>query len=209
MSNEVATTEKIKEVQLFELANRQATALAHSDLVPAQFKGNQANCLLALNMAQRMKCDPMMVMQNTYIIHGKPSLSSQFLIACFNQAGKFSAIKYEFTGVEGQDSWGCRASAIEKETGEKHSGTLVTIAMAKAEGWATKGGSKWKSMPELMMKYRAATFFIRQVSPEIALGFHTDDEIRDIQPESTTIKTVSDLLKPKQEPDVVEGELVN
>lgn len=213
MSNEVQIM-PIREVQLFELQGRQASALAASDLVPAQYKGNKANCLLALNMAQRMNADPMMVMQNVYIIHGKPSLSSQFLIACFNKVGKFSAIKYEFTGVEGQDSWGCRASAIELSTGEKHQGTLVTVGMAKAEGWATKNGSKWKTMPELMLRYRAATLFIRQIAPEIALGFHTDDELRDIQPEKPTIKTVSDLLKPQSEPqqtnddNIIESELV-
>lgn len=202
MSNEI---EKIKEVQLFELANRQATALAHSDLVPAQFKGNQANCLLALNMAQRMNADTMLVMQNISVIHGKPSLSSQFLIACFNQSARFSAIKYEFTGAEGQDSWGCRASAIELSTGEKYSGTLVTIAIAKAEGWATKSGSKWKTMPELMLRYRAAAFFIRQTCPEIALGFHTDDEMRDIAPLKPTPVNVDDLFNELQP---IEGELV-
>jgi diguanylate cyclase (GGDEF)-like protein len=56
----------------------------------------------------------------------------------------------------------------------------VTIGMAKAEGWYNKTGSKWKTMPELMMRYRAATFLIRSVAPEIALGFQTTEEVRDI-----------------------------
>jgi hypothetical protein len=203
MSNQVAV---LNERDLFELADRKANALAHSDIVPAAYKGNKANCLLALNMAHRMGCDPLMVMQNVYVIQGRPSMSSQFLIAAFNKSGTFSAIKYEFTGTEGQDSWGCRASAIEKETGEKHTGTLVSIAMAKAEGWATKGGSKWKTMPELMLRYRAAAFFIRQAAPEIALGFQTDDEVRDVTPAPRpATRSVDELLNPKPEP-IIEGD---
>lgn len=198
----------LNERDLFELADRKANALAHSDLVPAAYKGNKANCLLALNMAHRMKCDPMMVMQNVMVIQGKPSMSSQFLIAAFNQSHTFSAIKYEFTGVEGQDSWGCRATATEKETGEKHSGTLVTIAMAKAEGWATKGGSKWKTMPELMLRYRSAAFFIRQTCPEIAIGFQTAEEIKDVTPlPRATTRSVDDLLNPRDtNSDSIEGD---
>ena len=203
MSTEVKV---LNERDLFELADRKANALAHSDIVPAAYKGNKANCLLALNMAQRMGCDPLMVMQNVYVIQGRPSMSSQFLIASFNKAGTFSAIKYEFTGVEGQDSWGCRASAVERETGEKHIGTLVTIAMAKAEGWATKGGSKWKTMPELMLRYRAAAFFIRQAAPEIAIGFQTDDEVRDTAPARAPTRTIDDLLNPQPVTPIIEGD---
>jgi len=202
MSTEVSV---LNEKELFELADRKASALAHSDIVPAAYKGNRANCLLALNMAARMDCDPLMIMQNVMVIQGKPSMSSQFLIASFNKSRAFSTIKYEFTGVEGQDSWGCRASAIERETGEKHSGVLVTIGMAKAEGWATKGGSKWRTMPELMLRYRSAAFFIRQTAPEIALGFQTDDEVRDISPTAKTAsRSVDDLLNPQPAP--IEGE---
>ena len=196
MTHQIAV---LNERDLFELADRKAHALACSDIVPAAYKGNKANCLLALNMAHRMGCDPLMVMQNVYVIQGRPSMSSQFLIAAFNKSKAFSTIKYEFTGVEGQDSWGCRASAIERETGEKHTGTLVTIGMAKAEGWSKKSGSKWKAMPELMLRYRSAAFFIRQTCPEIALGFQTDDEVRDIASVVQPVtRTVSDLLKPKE-----------
>ena len=154
--------------------------LATSDLVPTAFKNNIGSCLIALNLANRIGADPLQVMQSLYIVHGKPSFSSAFLIACFNQCGRYTAIRYEMFGERDTDGWGCKAYTTEKATGELIEGVAVTIGMAKAEGWFSKTGSKWKTMPELMMRYRAATFLIRSVAPEIALGFQSTEEVRDV-----------------------------
>lgn len=118
----------------FNLAQRIAGMLAQSTLVPKAYQGNIPNCIIALNMAARIGADPMMVMQNLYVVHGNPSWSSQFLIASFNKCGRFSALRYQFVGKEGSDTWGCKAWAIEKETGERLEGALVTISLAKKEG---------------------------------------------------------------------------
>ena len=130
-------------------------------------------------MASRIGADPMMTMQSLYIVHGTPSWSAQFLIATFNQCGKFSSIRYDFSGEEGADNWGCRARAIEISTGELLTGPLVTIDIAKREGWYQKSGSKWQTMPEQMLRYRAAAWFVRTVAPEIAMGLQTAEEIHD------------------------------
>ena len=162
-----------------ELAIKAANVLAKSTLVPKEYRGNIANCIIALNMSNRMNADPLMVMQNLYIVHGKPGWSSQFLISTFNTSGKFSALRYEWVGDEGKDSWGCRAWAVEKATGEKLTGATVTIDLAKKEGWYGKDGSKWQTMPQQMLMYRAASWFIRAYAPELAMGMHTADEIYD------------------------------
>lgn len=164
----------------FALSQRIGNMFAVSDLVPKAFKGNIANCVIALNMANRIGADPLMVMQNLYVVHGTPSWSAQFLIATFNSCGRFSAIRYDFTGNPEDDTWGCRACAIEKETGEKLVGPLVTIALAKKEGWFSKSGSKWQTMPEQMLRYRSASWFVRAYAPELAMGLHTEDELRDV-----------------------------
>lgn len=172
----------------FELMQRAAKALAASELVPKQFRCTDprgtdpkslANCMIALNMAHRMQADPLMVMQNLYVVHGHPAWSSQFLIACFNQCGRFSSIRFNFFGERGKDTWGCKATATELATGEVLTGPEITIDMARKEGWYEKDGSKWKTIPELMLRYRAAAWFIRTIAPEIAMGFHTADEVRD------------------------------
>ena len=164
----------------FELMQRQAKLLASSTLVPKEYQSNLSNCVIALNMANRTGADPLMVMQNLYIVHGKPGWSSQFLISTFNASGRFSAIRYEWVGKEGTDSWGCRAWAIEKATGERLEGSIVTIEIAKKEGWYGKNGSKWQTMPGQMLMYRSASWFIRAYAPEIAMGMHTEDEIIDM-----------------------------
>ena len=167
-------------LQGFELAQRAAKCLASSTLVPKEYQNNLANCVIALNMAQRVGADPLMVMQNLTIVHGRPTWASQFLIATFNSCGRFSPIRYEFSGKEGTDDWGCRATATETATGEKLTGPLVTIAIAKKEGWYSRNGSKWQTMPEQMLRYRAAAWFVRTTAPELSMGLQTAEEIHDV-----------------------------
>jgi hypothetical protein len=167
-------------VQALEAAKEQAQLLAKSDLIPQAYMGKPANCLIAFNMAQRLDADPLMVMQNLYIVHGSPGWSSKFLIATFNQSPEYTALRYDFKGDEDTDDWACRARAVEKATGETLTGPWVSIKIAKAEGWYQKKGSKWQTMPELMLRYRAATLFIRTTAPEISMGLQTAEELHDV-----------------------------
>lgn len=181
----------------FEAGQRIANMFSQSNLVPANFKGDIGSCLIALNMANRMGADPLQVMQSLYIVHGKPSFSSAFLIACFNRCGRFSTIRYRMQGTKGKDNWGCVAYSTELATGELVEGVEVTIGMAKAEGWWSKKDrngnetSKWQTMPELMLRYRAATFLIRSVAPDIALGFPTTEEAIDITDQTTVVSNTT------------------
>jgi len=167
----------IPAVQAWELEQRKAKAYASSTMVPQQYQGNLSNCIIALEMANRMGASPMMVMQNLYIVHGNPGWSSKFLIASFNQCGRFSALRYDWSA----DRTRCRAWAVEKATGNRIDGPEVSLEMAKTEGWSTKNGSKWKSMPELMLMYRAAAFLVRTHAPEISMGLQTHEELIDVE----------------------------
>lgn len=169
-------------VASFEAAQRIGRMLSTSSLVPDTYKGdgNIGNCVIALEMANRIGMNVISVMQNMYIVHGRPAWSSQFLISCINASGKFSPLRYMMEGEEGKDSWGCRAWAQDR-SGEKLVGPLVSVAMAKMEGWYGKNGSKWKTMPELMLRYRAATLFARLYSPELTMGIMTADEVDDVR----------------------------
>jgi len=165
----------------FNTANRMAKALAHSSLVPEAYRGNVANCLIAMEIASRVGASVFAVMQNLDIIHGNPSWRAKFLIATVNACGRFSPIRFRFSGTEGTESWGCRAVAKDVETGEECLGPLVTMAIAKAEGWSTKSGSKWRTLPELMLCYRAAAFWTRLYAPELSLGMNTAEEAQDMR----------------------------
>ena len=193
------TTELIAS-QEFDLHQRKAKALSTSTLIPKEFQGNVSNCMIALDVADSLGMKPLMVLQNLYIVHGKPSWSSQFLIAAFNQCGKFSGITYTFFGDVGTDGYGCYAKAVDLRTGEILEGPPVTMAIAKKEGWLSKSGSKWQSMPELMLRYRAATFFVRTTAPELTLGFPMADEVEDIQP----VKSISIRALAESRSDIFE-----
>jgi hypothetical protein len=166
-------------LQSFELMQRIAKGFAASTLVPKEYQNNVGNCMIALNLAQRIGGDPLMVMQNLIVIYGRPSWSSQYLIATANMCGRFSAIRFEFFGKSNTDEWGCRAWAIEHATGEKLFGSDVTIAIAKQEGWYTKNGSKWKSIPQQMLMYRSGAWWVRAYAPELSMGLMTTDEVVD------------------------------
>ena len=198
-------------IQHFESAQRMAKALYSSTIVPETYRGEGklGDCIIALEIANRIGATVLAVMQNLYIVHGRPAWSSQFLISCVNASRKFSPLRYRMTGSKGQDDWGCIAWATDK-TGEVLESPEVTIKISKEEGWFNRNGSKWKTMPELMLRYRAATFFTRLYAPEITMGIKTEDEVIDIessvvveQPKSAAAlfgKPAKKLIEEKTEP---------
>jgi hypothetical protein len=170
-----------------------AKALASSTLVPDVYRGeaNLGNCIIALELSQRIGASVMAVMQSMVPIHGKPTWSASFLIATVNSCGRFSPMRFRWVGKEGTDEWGCRAYAVERDSNLELVGALVNINMAKIEGWYGKTGSKWKTMPEQMLQYRAGAFWCRTYAPEIALGMHTSEEVQDTPVAQQVVQSVS------------------
>ncbi len=171
--------------QKFEMIQRKAMMLSKSELIPKQFQGKVADCVIAMDMAERTKSNPLAVLQNLHVIHGKPSWSAQFIIAVVNQCGRFEPLRFSIRG-EGDD-YGCVAYTHylgdEKTKENAVKSPRVTIAMSKKEGWYGKTGSKWQTMPELMVQYRAATLFGRLFCPDLLMGMQTVDELADIKRE--------------------------
>lgn len=225
----------------FQAMHHMAESLANSTIIPEAFRNTLmvkdrydaqakkwiyrpeanpngvSNCIIALNMAQRLGADPMMIMQNLYLVDGRPSWSSQFIIAAINSSGRYSPLRFDITGGEEEieipyavtewvynqvtkkkepvesnqtarvKNYKCVAWVIEKATGERLESTPITMEMAVKEGWYQKNGSKWQSMPEQMLRYRAASFFGRIYAPDLLMGLRTQEEemesIIDITPE--------------------------
>ena len=178
-THEIVKQQESTESQAFELIQRQAKMLASSTLIPKEFQGNMANCAIGLNIAKRLGADAFMVLQNIDVIHGRPSFRGKFLIAMVNASGRFSPLKFRFDGEK--DDYGCTAYATDKETGETIAGPKVDWNMVKGEGWISKAGSKWKTMPELMFRYRAGAYFANIYAPDITLGMMTTEEVEDIR----------------------------
>jgi hypothetical protein len=214
MTTELSTPPEVTDIQIqrenaaFEMLQRQAKMFSSSSLVPKDFQGNVANCAIGINIAKRLGADPFMVLQNIDIIHGRPSFRATFLIAMVNAAGRFEPLQFRMEGDEGKPSRSCVAFTKSKPDGTPLEGPKITLEMAKAEGWSTKNGSKWLTMPELMLRYRAAAFFARLYAPDITLGMMTAEEAVDIQQErdvTPAIIPASKLLfEVKQEPKAID-----
>ena len=185
----------------FEFAQRQAKSLCESNLVPTQYQGQEGlpNCLVALEMSKRMNLSPLTVMQNLNVIHGRPSWSAQFISSIVIGCNRFKNFDYV---VEGSgESLFVQCTAIRLEDNKLVKGTAVTMKMAQQEGWTLKN-KKYQSMPEIMLKARAATFFGRQYIPDSLLGVQTSEEVIDIEPEPINVSESPDFReqkKPKQE----------
>ena len=190
-------------IQSFESAQRIAASLADSALVPNTYRGQGGlpNCIIAIEIANRMGISPFQVMQNLNVIHGRPSWSSQFIIGLIKSCGRFEGFDYH----EGDDF--CQCSAFLKDgAGTPVSGPKITLEMARKEGW-TKN-SKWSTMPQTMLRYRAASAFGRFHIPDLILGIQSVEENEVIDAEvavvpaatESTLDKVQDLLVPKTEP---------
>nr|WP_313098137.1 recombinase RecT [Moraxella sp. CTOTU48717] len=202
--------------------NQYGKAVTNADGTPQLMENPNAtsNCLIALNMANRMGYDPLMIMQNLYIIEGRPAWSSQFIIAAINACGKFDPLQFEIVN-EGEkeieyvnsywengkklsnqatvklENLTCIAWTTDKK-GNRLQSDKISMEMAVKEGWYQKNGSKWQTMAGQMLRYRAAAFFGRIYAPEILMGIYAADEIRDFV-DVTPERAPQPAAQPKQQ----------
>ncbi len=173
----------------FAAAQRVGQMLSDSTLVPDHFRKNLGNCVIALNLAERLNVDPFMLMQAMYVVHGRPGIEGKLVIALIEGTGRFSPLQYKLEGagktaknIDRPES--CTAYATDLKTGQVVEGPPVTWAMAEAERWTADKGqgqsSKWQTLPGLMFRYRAATFFARVHCPGALMGLRTQEELEDI-----------------------------
>lgn len=176
-----AYTSALTDPRVLTTLSKLAANFANSQIVPEIYQHNPANCFVACEIANRMGVSPLMVMQNLFIVSGKPTWAGQACIALINGTRQFSPIRFVFVGEKGTDSWGCYVTCTRLSDGEVLNGSVVDLAMAKAEGWTAKKGSKWITMPEQMLQYRAAAFFARVYCPNALMGLQTAEEVQDVK----------------------------
>lgn len=202
----------------FDTMQRVCKLFASSELVPDMYKASDknpmdkamANCMIAIEIAQRIGASPLMVMQNMVPIYGKPSWSSKFLVATVNTCGRFNPLQYRFTekGMLGMVDYTdyvwdnatrskravlkqfdgkkimdieCVAYTTAKGSNKVLESSPVSVRLAIQEGWYTKNGSKWQTMTRQMLMYRATSFWTSAYAPELSMGMKTVEEYQDIQ----------------------------
>lgn len=171
----------------FIMAKNMAAYLAASTIVPKDYQKNEANCLVALEMAVRIGVSPLIVMQNLDVIYGRPSWRAQYIIAMINGSGKYDMeLQYDEKTDKNGRPFSCQCWT--EKNGRRVEGPVIDMNLANAEGWIEKNGSKWKTMPQIMLRYRAAAFFGRLNCPELIMGFYSDDEVVEMGEDNSYVK---------------------
>ena len=160
----------------FIMANQMAKALAQSTIVPKEYQGNVSNALIAIELATRLKTSPLMVMQHLYVVYGRPSWSAQYVIAMINGSGRYD-MELQFDEKNDKNGKPYSCMCWTEKDGRKVTGPTITMDLAKDEKWLDKNGSKWQTMPQIMLRYRAASFFGRMNCPDLMMGMYTREEV--------------------------------
>lgn len=181
-----------REVLPLDQLMKTAEMLSQSTIIPVQYQNRPENVFIALDLASRMGVSAFTLMQNLYIIQGKPSFSGQAIASMVRSNPEFKQVELVYVGEEGTDSYGAYVQAIRRSTGKILKGGTVTIGISKKEGWYQKNGSKWQTMPTQMLAYRAYTWFGRVYSPEVMMGLQSSDEVVDVE---VTVSEVEDPFK--------------
>lgn len=220
----------------FETMQRVCKMFASSELVPDMYKASDknpiekaiSNCMIAIEISQRIGASPLMVMQNMVPIYGKPSWSSKFLVATVNTCGRFNPLQYRFTekGMLGMVDYTdyvwdnatrskkpvakqfdgkkimdieCIAYTSAKGSDQVLESSPVSIRLSIQEGWYTKNGSKWQTMTKQMLMYRAASFWTSAYAPELSMGMRTVEEQQDIYTEFEEVTDVKEEVAKEKE----------
>ena len=202
----------------FELLQRKAKMLASATMLPGELRESLGNCAIVQQIADSMNAPAWQVASSIYFVGGRPSFKTSYLIARLNESGLLRGVlRFHYTGKPGTDSHGCIAVGVLSATGDELNGPEVTIALSKREGWFDRKGSKWQTMPDRMLAWRAASFWINLYAPQVCYGMMTteeahDIEIKDISPprDTTPRESVHFKRNPKTEQFVTyDGEVIN
>lgn len=157
--------------QTFEQALTFADYLAESDLVPKDFKGKPANCLIAMQWGAELGLKPLQALQNIAVINGRAALWGDAVLALVRNSPVCEFV----------EEWDVNETAHckVKRKGEKEA--LVTFSMddAKKAGLVGKQGP-WTQYPKRMRQMRARAFALRDVFTDVLRGMAIAEEIMDI-----------------------------
>lgn len=169
-----------------------AVTFSKSEMVPEQFRNKPANTFVALEIAARAGLSPFGVLQNIYVIAGKPAFETKLAVALLNCSGKIRGpVIYAHEG-KGTDRR-CTATVIDADTGREISHTLHWKTV-EDEGWITKSKSKWTTDPLLMLKYRTIMQLIRTTYPEVLLGMYSVEEAYEMKQDNMATASQAEFM---------------
>ena len=156
--------------QTFEQALTFSKYLADSDLVPKDFKGKPANCLIAMQWGMELGLKPLQALQNLAVINGRPALWGDAVLAIVRSS---PLCEYVNESDDGETAT-CRV----KRKGEPEQVRTFSMDDARKAGLTGKQGP-WTSYPRRMRQMRARAFALRDVFPDVLRGMPVAEELMD------------------------------
>ncbi|TWT58878.1 hypothetical protein KOR42_22650 [Thalassoglobus neptunius] len=157
----------------FDNLDKAATRLSQATILPQKFQGedNIGNCVLALMVADRYGIDVLTAIHQMANAPGGVIADCQvFQIYLFNQCGRFTPIRYIWTGTEGMMNYGVRAESIELATGQAVTGPVFTVQDALDTEYMAVSISDNNEIPYAEMTQFVGSQLVQKYAPDIAGG---------------------------------------
>jgi hypothetical protein len=143
------------------------TAIAKSGLFGMKTP-EQAIALMLIAHAEGMH--PALAARDYHVIQGRPALKADAMLARFHAAG-------------GKVTWGDYTDARVSATFSHPQGGTVEIdwTMERAKAAGLTGKENWRHYPRQMLRARVISEGVRTVSPGVAVGIYTPEEVQDFE----------------------------
>lgn len=178
---EVAKKLQVLKNENHSSAEQKILQIQNTSIIPLELRGKTQELIELDKMADYKGIPLLNLLSNIQFLDGKMGWRSTYIIASINKAkDRFSApLNFRSLGKEGDRSFGFKAYTYDMK-GNLIEGPAITLEIADKSGWTKKENSSWNTLPDLMLRYRAATLFGRLYAPDLLDGIHTIDELVDI-----------------------------
>ncbi len=165
-----------------------ARDLVGSGLLPKHVSTPQ-QCLAIMQMGSEMNLPPMMSLNKIYVIHGRPAIDGQTMLALLQRQGVMIEVK-ESTDkkctVEARRYYGHDPRMDNENLWVKITETF-TIADAQKMGMLNK--DQYKKQPRIMLRWRAISGAARIIAADHMNGMYVQEEVESQSPFQQTETT--------------------
>ncbi len=175
MVSKAATGGFLANPKTFEEAWRIAQVLADSDMVPKDYKGKPANCMVAMQWGNDVGLPGLQALQNIAVINGRPSIWGDAALALVQSHPAYVGHR-EWMEGEGENRVAC--CAVTRKGSPEHIQRFGVAEAKKASLWGKQG--PWQQYPDRMMQMRARGFALRDRFADALRGLSIGEEAQDI-----------------------------
>ncbi len=155
-----------------ESALKSAEIIGKSTFCPSNFKGKEADIVVALQYAQELDVHPVLMLQNICLINGRICIWGDLVRAICLRQGNIS-IKETY-----DEETMVATCTIKRDNKEPVFRTFSKAKAEKAGLWGKTG--PWSTYPDRMIVLRAFGFAARDACADILKGIITREEAEDI-----------------------------